>query len=169
MEASTEIAVTCDVDAPSAMAFWKRTRSSCHCGVLPGRGDHRNDAQLLPQFGDGAQNRRFRHFPAQRVLQLRDGGVAGFKKLVGLDGELRNRARPGQLRAAPPVAVAAQGVDVRQNPAGHDKIGLLAGLSQQIQAHCNAFGFQANQQVLGQGDNFGGGSRAAFTGYGFNK
>ena len=36
MEASTEIAVTCEVDAPSAMAFWKRCRSSCHLAGTPG-------------------------------------------------------------------------------------------------------------------------------------
>ena len=110
------MAVTCEVDAPSAMAFWKRVRSNCHLAGLAGRRDHRNDAQLLPELSDGAQNRGLRHFAAQRVLQLRDGGVARLQQLVGLDGQLRNLARTGQLRAATPVAVAAQGIHVGQNP-----------------------------------------------------
>ena len=169
MEASTEIAVTCDVDAPSAMAFWKRTRKQLPLRRAVGRGENRNDAQLLPEFGDGAQNRPFRHFPSQGVLQLRDGGVAGFKMFVGLDGQRRNRARSGQLRAAPPVAVAPQSVDVGQYPTGHDEIGLLAGLTEQIQAHGHAVGLQADQQILGLGDGFGCGSRVVFPGYSFNK
>ena len=83
------------------------------------------------------------------MLQLRDGGVAGFKELVGLDGQLRNLARSSQLRAAAPVAIAAQGIDVGQNPGGHHKVGLFAGLAQQIQPDRYAVRLQANQQLLG--------------------
>ena len=169
MEASTEMAVTCEVDAPSAMAFWKRVRRSCHLAVCAGSGDHRNDAKLLPELGDGAQNRGFRHFAAQRVLERRDRGVACLEKLVGLDGQLRNLARAGQLRAATPVAVAAQRIHVGQNPGRHDKVGLLAGLSQQVQAHCDAVCLQANQQLLGKCNVFGIGGRIPMTRYGLNK
>ena len=139
------MAVTCEVDAPSAIAFWKRVRSSCHLAVCAGRGDHRNDAKLLPELGDGAQNGAFRHFAAQRVLERGDGGIARLQQLVGLDGQLRNLARAGQLRAAAPVAVAAKRVHVGQNPGRHNKVGLLAGLSQQVQTHCHAVCLQANQ------------------------
>ena len=96
-------------------------------GGLPGSGDDRNDAQLLPELGDGAQNGDFSHFAAERMLELRDGGVAGLKLLVGLDGELRNLARTGQLRAAAPVAIAAQGIDIGQNPAATTKSGCSPG------------------------------------------
>ncbi len=155
MEASTEIAVTCDVDAPSAMAFWKRSRSSCHWRCLAWSRHHRNNAQLLPEFGDGAENSGFRHLAAERMPQLRDGGVARLKMLVGLDGQRRNLARSRQLRAAPPVAIAAKSIDVGQNPSRHNEIRLLARLSKQVQANGHAFRFEANQQVFRQGDNFG--------------
>ena len=157
MEASTEIAVTCEVDAPSAMAFWKRMRSSCHLAAWPGRRNNRNDAQLLPEFSNGAQNSGFADFAAQRVLELGDGGIACFKQLVGLNGQLRNLARTGQLRAAAPVAVAPQRIHVGQNPGGHHKVGLLAGLAQQIQPDCHAIRLQTHQQLFGSAICFGSG------------
>ena len=169
MEASTEMAVTCEVDAPSAMAFWKRVRSSCHWAVLAGRGDNRNDAKLLPELGNGAQNCAFSDFAAQGMLQRRDGGVARLKQLVGLDGQLRNLAGAGKLRAAAPVAIAAKRVHVGQNPCRHNKVGLLAGLSQQVQAHCHAVCLQAYQQLLGKRDVFGVGGRIPLTRNGLNK
>jgi hypothetical protein len=159
------MAVTCEVEAPSAMAFWKRWRSSCHLAVCTGSRDNGNDAQLLPKLGDGAQNGAFGHFPAQRMGQLGKGRVAGFQQFVGLDGQLRNLARTGQLRSATPVAVAAQSIDVGQNPTGHHKIGELAGQAEQIQAHGHTVCLQADQQLFSQGNVFwiGGGVALAAT------
>ena len=83
---------------------------------------------------------------------------SGFEQLVGLDGQLRNLARTGQLRAAAPVAIAAQGIDVGQNPGSHNKIGLFAGLAQQIQPYRYAIGFKAHQQFFGKSNVLGRGS-----------
>ena len=79
---------------------------------LAGSGDNRNDAQLLPELGDGAQNGGFGDFPTQGMRELGKGGVARLQQLVGLDGQGRNLAGAGQLRAAAPVAVASEGIDV---------------------------------------------------------
>jgi hypothetical protein len=149
MEASTEMAVTCEVEAPSAMAFWKRRRSSCHWAGWPGAETTGNDAKLLPEFGDGAQNGAFGHFPAQRMGEFGNGGVARLQACRPGHGQLRNLARAGQLRAAAPVAVAAQGIHVGQNPAGHHKVRLLAGQAQQVQPHRHAVCLQAHQQLFG--------------------
>ena len=43
---------------------------------LAGGGDDGNDAELLPEFGDGAQHRALGHFPAQRMSELGNGSVA---------------------------------------------------------------------------------------------
>ncbi len=149
------MAVTCEVEAPSAMAFWKRMAEQLPLGRLAGSGDDRNDAKLLPKLGDGAQNGGFGHFPTQRLRELGKGGVARLQQFVGLDGQLRNLARAGQLRAAAPVAVAAQGIDVGQNPASHHKVGLFARLTQQIQPHSHAVGLQAHQQLFGESNMLG--------------
>ena len=114
-------------------------------GSGAGSRDDRDDAKLLPKLGDGAQNSAFCDFAAQGVLERRDGCIACFKQFVGLDGELRNLARAGKLRAAGPVAIAAKGVHVGQNPSGHNKVRLFAGLSQQVEAHGYAVCLQANQ------------------------
>ena len=83
-------------------------------------------------------------------LQLRDGRVACFKLLVGLDRELRNLARAGQLRAAAPVAIAAKRIHVGQNPGRDHEIGLFAGLAKQVQPDCHAVRFKANQQLFSE-------------------
>ncbi len=62
-------------------------------GWLAGGRNDRDDPQLLPELGNGAQNSAFGHFPAQSMLQRRDGGIARFKLLVCLHGQLRNLAR----------------------------------------------------------------------------
>ena len=51
-------------------------------GSLAGSGDDWNDAELLPEFGDGAQNSAFCHFPAQRMGEFGKSCVARFQQLV---------------------------------------------------------------------------------------
>ena len=148
MEASTEIAVTCEVDAPSAIAFWKRIRSSCHWAVLPGA---ETTGMMRSCCQSSVMARRTADSDTSRpsaCFNCGNGGVAGFKQLVGLDGQRRYLARSGQLRAAPPVAVAAQSVDVGQYPCRHNEVGLLAGLSEHVQPDCHAIRFQANEQFF---------------------
>jgi hypothetical protein len=83
------------------------------------------------------------------MLEDSNGGVARLQLLVRLNSQLRNLARAGQLRAAPPVAVASEGIHVGQDPACHYIVRLLAGMSQQVQPHSYAIGFQAHQQLFG--------------------
>ncbi len=119
-------------------------------GRLAGCRNRWDDPQLLPEFGDGADNRGFAHFAAEGVLQLRDRRVVGFKQFVGLNRQLRYGPGPGELGVAPPVPIAAQGVDVGQNPGGNDKVGLFSGLSREIQPNRNSIIFKPNQQFLGR-------------------
>ncbi len=118
-------------------------------GGLSGRGNDRNDTELLPKFSDGAQNGGFGHFATQSKSQLGNGRVAGLQPLVGLNGERRDLAGTGKLRAATPIAVAAQRIHVGQNPACDHKVGLFAGLSQQIEPDSHTVIFKADQQLLG--------------------
>ena len=124
---------------------------------------------MLPELGDGAQNGAFGHFPAQCVLESGNGRVAGLQLLVGLNRELRNLARAGQLRTAAPIAIAPQRIHVGQDPGGHDKVRLFARLSQQIEPNGNAIKLQAHQQFLGNRDMPGIGSRVPLTGYRLNE
>src|SRR5579863_1963067 len=101
--------------------------------------------------------------------QLRDGGVAGFKVLIGLDGERRDLARSGQLWTATPIPIATQSVDVGQNPGRDHKVRLFARLAEQIEAHCHAFRFQANQKIFSGGNELNSGGWCVLTGYGFNE
>ena len=138
-------------------------------GSFARRRDNWNDPQLLPQLGDRPQHGGFRHFPAKGMLQRSNCGVSSLKQLVSLHRELRNLSRTRQLRAPAPVAVAAQRVNIRQHPAGHHKIRLLARLALKVQAHCNIGRFQADQQLFGEHDVLGIGSRVPLTCYGFDK
>jgi hypothetical protein len=104
-----------------------------------------NDAELLPEFGDGANNRGFAHFASKSVLQLGNGQFIGFKELVGLNRQLRHGSGPGELGAAAPVPIAAESVDVRQYPGGNDKVGFLSGLPGEIQPNRNSIIFKPNQ------------------------
>jgi hypothetical protein len=138
-------------------------------GGLARRRDNWNDPQLLPQFGNRPEHGPFGHFPAERMLQARNCGVSRLEQLVGLDCQLGHLARTGQLRAAAPVAISAQRIDIRQNPACHHKVWLLARLSLKIQAHCHIASLKADQQLFGERNVFGIGSRVLLTGYCFNK
>src|ERR1700729_2862227 len=106
-------------------------------GRLAGSGEHRDDAQLLPELSDRTQDSGLGDFAAESMLQLRDRGVARFKKFVGLDRERRNLTRARQLRAATPITIAAQRVDIGQNPCCDNEVGLLAWLSQKVQPNNN--------------------------------
>ena len=64
-------------------------------GRLAGSGDDRNDAKLLPELGDGAQDGAFGHFPAQSAGEFAKGRVARLQQLVSLDGKLRYLAGTG--------------------------------------------------------------------------
>jgi hypothetical protein len=108
-------------------------------------GNNWNDPQLLPQLGDRSEDGCFGHFAAQGVLQAGDCVVACLKQFVSLHGELRNLARTGQLRTATPIAVSAQRIHVRQYPARHHKIRMLARLALKVQAHRNIGRFKADQ------------------------
>ena len=139
------MAVTCEVEAPSAIAFWKRWRSGCQsAGCTDFRNDG-DDAQLLPKLVQGAQDGSFGHFAAQGIANLRGGHVGGIELLGGLDGELRNLARAGQLGRTAPVAISAQSINIGQHPSGNDVIRLIPRLAGQIQAHGHTFGFQPDQ------------------------
>ena len=127
-------------------------RAEAATGRLARCGNHRNNPELLPEFGNGAGDRTLGHFPAQRVLELRNRSFAHFQKLVGLDGELRNLSGSSKLRRAAPVAVAAQSINVGQHPGGHDEVRLLARLAQQIQADSDIGVLKPHQQLLGLGD-----------------
>jgi hypothetical protein len=133
------------------------------------RSDNWNDPQLLPKLGDPPQHCSFRHFPAERMLQRGNRRVSRLKLLVGLHRQLRHLARTSQLRATAPVAVSAQRIHIRQNPACHHIVRVLTRLALKVQAHRHIVRFQANQQLFGKGDVFGIGSRIPLTGYGFNK
>jgi hypothetical protein len=61
-----------------------------------------------------------------------------------MNGQLRHLPGTGQLRAAPPVTIAAQRIYVGKNPCGNNKIGLLAGLPLKIESDCNSFIFKTN-------------------------
>ncbi len=137
--------------------------------VLAGGGDNRNDAKLLPELSDGAQNSGFSDFAAQGMLESRDSGVARLEELVSLYSQRRNLAGAGKLRAATPVAVAPERIHVWQNPCRYNEIGVLARLSQQVQTHCHAVCLQAYQQLLGKRNMFGIGGRIPMTRYGLNK
>jgi hypothetical protein len=81
-------------------------------GGLSDGGDGGDDAKLLPELGNGAQNGHFSDFAAQGMGELGNVCIAQFQLLVGLHSQLRNLAGAGQLRAAAPVAVASEGIDV---------------------------------------------------------
>ncbi len=152
------------------MAFWKRIRRSCQWAALPGRGDDGNDAQLLPELGDGAQNAHLRDSLAKRLLEFGDIRLSvALKALVKLDGERRNRARAGKLRRPAPVAIAAQGIDIWEHPGRDYVIRLLAGSSQKVEAYRDALLFEPDQQILGMSDLFLIGSAVALAGYRFYK
>jgi len=110
-------------------------------GCLASGGDYRDDAQLLPKLGDGADDRRLGDFPAQGLLQMSNGCVATFQLLVDVHCELRNLPRAGQLRAASPVAIAAKGINIGKNPASYHEVGLFAGLSKKVEPYHNSFIF----------------------------
>src|ERR1700749_3576664 len=121
-------------------------------GRLAGRSDHGNNAKLLPELSDGTNNGRFSGAVAQSMLELRDRSVARFELLVGLYGQLRNGARTGQLWIASPIAIASEGIHIRQNPGGYNKVRLLTGLALKIEPDGDAFNFQAYQQLFGRRD-----------------
>lgn len=123
-------------------------------GRLAGRGDDRNNTELLPKLSNGTEHGGFRNFPAQGVLKLWNCCFRNFKQLVCLHGELRYLAGPGELGAATPVPVATERIHVGQYPGGDHKIGLLAGLTQQVEAHRHVVSFKTNQQFFSQGDLF---------------
>jgi hypothetical protein len=70
------------------------------------------------------------------------GIVPGFQQLIDVDSELGDLARSSQLRATAPVAIAAESIDVGQNPGSDNEIGLLAGLTQQVEPYCNSIIFK---------------------------
>ena len=119
--------------------------------------------------GDGANNGDFADFASQRLLQVGDVGIAGFKVLVDMDGELGNLARSSELRAAAPVAIAAECIHVGQNPGGNDEIGLFAGLAQQVQPYRNSIIFKTNKQIFSESDGLWIRGRIRPSGDGFNK
>src|SRR6185437_157621 len=51
-----------------------------------GRRNHRKNTELLPKLCNCAKDSGFTHFPTQRVLELRNGRLAAFEKLVSLNG-----------------------------------------------------------------------------------
>ncbi len=144
------MAVTCEVEAPSAMAFWKRCAQQLPLGGLAGRRDHGNDAKLLPELGDGAQNGAFGYFPAQRMSESGDGGVA---RLQAACKPAQPAAKPGASRSVAGCGASRgrrAGHRRRAEPSWPPQIGLLAGLAQQVQPHGHAVGLQAHQQLFGQ-------------------
>ena len=169
MEASTEIAVTCEVEAPSAMARWKRVRSNCHLAACPRAAITGMMRKLLPKLSDGANDRGLGDFRPRACFSWDTVASPASKLLVNMDCELRNLPRSGQLRAATPVAIAAERIDVGQNPSGYHEIRLLAGLAQQIEPYRNSIILKANKQIFGMCDGL------LFRGYfrpssdGFNK
>jgi hypothetical protein len=134
-----------------------------------GRNDGDN-AKLLPKLGDSAQNSGFGHFSSQCAGELAQGCVtACVQQLVSLNGQLRNLARTCQLGNAAPVTVAAQGINVRKNPAGNHEIRRLAWQAQQIQPHNHAVSLQTHQQLFGYGNIFTVRSGLAPADYSLNK
>ena len=92
-------------------------RSKLPLGRLPTGCDYRDDAQLLPELRDGANDGGLGDFASQGLLQVGDVVVATFQLLVDMHCELRNLAGSRQLRAAPPIAIAAERVHMgRPNP-----------------------------------------------------
>ena len=102
-------------------------------------------------------------------LSCGDGGVARLKKLVGLNGELRNLARTGQLRAAAPVAIAAQSIDVGQNPGWPPQSRAARRADPAGSGEPRRLQLKANQQFLGERDVFGIRGGIVLAGYGLNK
>jgi hypothetical protein len=62
--------------------------------------------------------------------------------------ELRNLPGSRQLRATPPIAIAAERIHVGKDPTSYDEIRLLAGLAQQIESYRNSLIFKSNKQVF---------------------
>jgi hypothetical protein len=86
------------------------------------------------------------------MLQVCDGCVARFEVFVGLDSQLRDLSGAGQLRAATPVAITPEGIHVGQYPAGHNKIGLLTGLAQEIEPDGDVVELKAYQKFFRESD-----------------
>ncbi len=89
--------------------------------------------------------------------------------LVGLNGQLRNLAGAGQLRAAAPVTVTPEGIHVGQNPGSDDEIGLLAGLAKHIEPDSNAIDLETHEEFLGCRNLTGVGGRIPMSGDSLNK
>jgi len=121
-------------------------------GGLPLGSNHGDDAKLLPKLGDGANDSRFRDFTTEGLFELRNGEFVGLEQLVNVDGELGNLTRASQLRASAPIAISPESVHVGQNPSGHDEVGLLAGLSLEVQAYGNSFILKTNEEFFGVDD-----------------
>jgi hypothetical protein len=134
-----------------------------------GSADDRDNAQLLPELGDGAQHCCLSNFAAKGVLERGNVGVADFKQLVSLHSQLRDLTRASELRSATPVAITAQRIDVRQNPGRHYKVRLFAGQAQQVEPNGDAVQFQPYKEFLSKGDLFGLGRGIALSGNRLNK
>jgi hypothetical protein len=90
------MAVTCEVEAPSAMAFWKRSAEQLPLGGLAGSRDTGMMRSCCQSSVMARRTALFGHFPAQRMCQLGNGRVARFQQLVGLR---RPVAKPGASRS----------------------------------------------------------------------
>jgi len=117
-------------------------------GGLAAGGNDRNDAELLPEFGNGADHCGLGDFLAKRLFQVGNVGVAGFKVLINVDGELRNLTRSSQLRATPPVTISTERIHVGQDPGGYNEIGLFTWLSQEIEPHRNSIIFKPDEKIF---------------------
>jgi len=98
-----------------------------------------------------------------------DIGVAGFKVLINVDGELRNLTRSSQLRATPPVTISTERIHVGQDPGGYNEIGLFTGLSQEIEPYRNSIIFKPDEKIFGMGDGLWIGGNFGPSGDGFDK
>jgi hypothetical protein len=100
---------------------------------------------------------------------MRNIGIAAFELLVNVDGKLRNLSRTGELRAAAPVTISAQGIYIGQNPGSDHEVRLFAGLALQVQPYRNSFVFKTNEEILGVSDDLLIRSRLRPSGNGLNK
>ena len=141
------MAVTCEVEAPSAMAFGSGAQQ-LPLGGLPRSRDHRDDAKLLPQFSDGADNGRLGDFacPAPASVGKR------------WSRRLRAACRHGRQAAKPAAIRSAAGCDAsRDRPAGHKHRAAPRRRPQnravrragpEVEPDRNSIIFKANKQIL---------------------
>ena len=162
------MAVTCEVEAPSAMAFWKRCGAAATWPAA-GRCNHGNNAELLPELGDGAQNGDFGDFAAQRMLQL---GRWWHRPLRAACRPARPAAKPGASRSVADCG-ASRGRRAahrrRAEPRRRQQSRLLARLTQQIRRTATPSVSRRTSRSSASAINLGSGVAIPLTRYGLNK